>query len=216
MLDGYRRQLGEELGLDPSPAVDHPAPHPAGREAGHSPDVADVASEDQGPPTPTQASARSRRWVIAAAVAAVVAFAAFLGWRWADDPDQSVGDITGPTLISIDPETGHLVDALALPVVPAQIESSGDLLTVRSEADQAVAVVDLAAGDAAKVTGLTAPPSALAMDGDAAVVGLGFSGETVTVTGGRVGCPEARRGGRSGTADPGRQRRRRVVRHDQR
>jgi hypothetical protein len=92
-------------------------------------------------------------------------------------------------MISIDRATGEVVDVLALPVVPAQIESSGDLLSVRSEADQAVAEVDLAAGETVKVTGLTASPTALAADAGGLVVGLGFSGETVTVTEGRVGPP---------------------------
>ena len=49
--------------------------------------------------------------------------------------------------------------------------------------------MDLGADGAAEVTGVAAPPSALALDGAAAVVGLGFSGETVTVTNGRVSPP---------------------------
>ena len=52
-----------------------------------------------------------------------------------------------------------------------------------------MAVLDLGNRDEADVTGLAAPPSALALDDGSALVGLGFSGETVTITDGAVGPP---------------------------
>ena len=72
---------------------------------------------------------------------------------------------------------------------PRPDRGDGDVVWVRSVEDQAVAVLDLGADGAAEVTGVAAPPSALALDNAAAVVGLGFSGETVTVSNGRVGPP---------------------------
>ena len=98
----------------------------------------------------------------------------------------------------MDPESGSVVDSVALPVSPAQIEADGDVVWVRSVDDQAVAVLDLGGDDAADVTGLSAPPSALALDDGAAIVGLGFSGETVTVTDGQVSAPDAAVEGQAG------------------
>ena len=89
----------------------------------------------------------------------------------------------------MDPASGSVVDSVALPVSPSQIEADGGVVWVRSVEDQAVAVLDLGNGDEADVTGLAAPPSALALDDGSAVVGLGFSGETVSITDGAVGPP---------------------------
>ena len=189
-LDSYRRRLGEELGLDPSAAV------PALRQ--------DLLTKPQ-PPTPAEfehspakvsASAGQRRKNLAILAAVVVVVIGSLVWRWvhvhnpAVDP---VGDLTGPGLVEVDRESGSVVGSFTLPVSPAQIEAEGDVVWVRSVDDQAVAALDLDLdGDGAvDVTGLSAPPSALALDGAAAIVGLGFSGETVTVTDGQVSAPVA-------------------------
>ena len=124
-----------------------------------------------------------------AGTAAIVAGALVLVALQDDDGPTSAPAVTGPALISVDPSDGSLSDAAELPVTPSQIEADGDVVWVRSVEDQAVAALDLGADGAAEVTGVAAPPSALALDNAAAVVGLGFSGETVTVSNGRVSPP---------------------------
>ena len=183
-LDSYRRRLGEELGLDPSAAV------PALRQ--HLLSVPRPAAEDPaitGPAAiPLTPGRRRRNLAILAAV--VVTVLASLVWRWVHNPAlEPVDDLTGPGLLEVDPESGSLVGSVTLPITPFQIEAAADVVWVRSVEDQAVAVLDLSSGDEADVTGMAAPPSALALDNDAAVVGLGFSGETVTVSEGQVGPP---------------------------
>ena len=133
----------------------------------------------------------SRRWRNLAILAAVVVTViASLVWRWVHNPAfDPVDDLTGPGLLEVDPTSGSVVDSASLPITPFQIEAHGDVVWVRSVEDQAVAVLDVGSGDDADVTGMAAPPSALALDNGAAVVGLGFSGETVTVTEGEVGPP---------------------------
>ena len=182
-LDSYRRRLGEELGLDPSAAV------PAMRQTliARSPSVEEVAQRPSREGVPPK---RHRGLLLAAAgTAAIVAGALVLVALQDDDGPTTAPAVTGPALISVDPSDGSLSDAAELPVTPSQIEADGDVVWVRSVEDQAVAALDLGADGAAEVTGVAAPPSALALDNAAAVVGLGFSGETVTVSNGRVSPP---------------------------
>ena len=181
-LDSYRRRLGEALGLDPSAAV------PALRQTliARSPSVEEVTQRPspEGDPLKRQRSLLLAVAATAAIVAAVLVLAALQ-----DDGPTTAAAVTGPALISVDPIDGSLSDSAELPVTPTQIEADGAVVWVRSVEDQAVAVLDLGADRAAEVTGVAAPPSALALDNAAAVVGLGFSGETVTVSNGRVSPP---------------------------
>ena len=183
-LDSYRRRLGEELGLDPSAAV------PVLRQTliARSPSVEDVAHRPSREGEPPKHH-RGLLLAIAGTAAAIVAGPLVLVALQHDDEPNTAPAVTGPALISVDPSDGSLTYTIELPVTPSQIEADGDLVWVRSVEDQAVAALKLGADGAAEVTGLAAPPSALALDNAAAIVGLGFSGETVTVSNGRVGPP---------------------------
>lgn len=183
-LDGYRRRLGEQLGMDPSPAV--PALRqdlltgPQSLPPSDSAPTAVRAPEPSAaiPPRPTRRPPiMTVVATVAATVAAAVAVIALLVWGWPGNPTSDpVGDLAGPALLTVDPTSGSVVDSVTLPISPAQIEASGEMVWVRSEIDQAVAVLDRGGHDAAKVAGLSAPPSAMAVEQDAAIVGLGFSG----------------------------------------
>ena len=181
-LDSYRRRLGEELGLDPSAAV------PALRQTliARSPSVEEVA---QRPSREGEPLKRQRGLLLAVAATAAIVAGVVVLVALQDDGPTTAAAVTGPALISVDPSDGSLSDSAELPVTPSQIEADGAVVWVRSVEDQAVAVLDLGADGAAEVTGVAAPPSALALDNAAAVVGLGFSGETVTVSNGRVSPP---------------------------
>ena len=76
----------------------------------------------------------------------------------------------------------EIQNRIALPVQPAEVEATGNLVWVRSELNRALAVVDLDDSYRQRVVGLPEPPTALAATPQSAAVGLGYSGNMLTVT----------------------------------
>ena len=177
-LDSYRRTLAAELGLDPSPRagllrqqiLERPtgslASAPPVEGAGRHPDA-----RREPPPR------RPGRRAVAAAAVAVVGVAGLASWAVRRDDGT---DVTGSALLEVDPEAG-VVAVVNLPVSPSQLDVAGARVWVTSAEGRAVAWVDWGDPRGLRVVGLDQPPSGVAADGTAAVVGLGFSGDVVVV-----------------------------------
>ncbi len=215
-IDGYRVRLGEELGLDPSPRVGEvrqqllAGPRTAQGGAGkhERPGQQERPGEQERPeddraqlrePERPQSSAAEphllRRWLLAGTAAmCVVILTAAVGHlvRWPSIGDRGA-EVTdeGPALLLLDVTSGEIQHRVALSVQPAEVEASGNLVWVRSELDRVVAVVDLDDSYRQRVVGLPEPPTALAATRRSAAVGLGYSGNMLTVTEQGSGVPEA-------------------------
>ena len=185
-LEAYRLRLSAELGLDPSPQV------ASLRQAllGAPPDVAagpSVAGAS-GAGLPAVAPRRRRGVAVAAGAAAALAATLVAVWVFGGGAAPPV-TISGPSLVVVDPDSFEIVDTRALPVEPTEVDVEGSVGWVISEADRAVASVDLGTDATARVFGLPEGPTALAVVDGTATVALGFSGEVVRVTGAEVGPP---------------------------
>lgn len=194
VLDGYRLRLGEELGLDPSlrlaelrqQLLTTPTPPTQARSG-------EGAQRFGAGAAATAAVPRRRRLLVGATVIVVLAVAVvgFASWRLPIREYRAGAATGGPALLVLDSSSGEIQTRIGLPVQPSEAEVSGDLIWVRSEIDRALAVVDLTDPAGQRVFGLSEPPTALAVTGRSATVGLGYSGHVLTVTEQGVGAPQA-------------------------
>jgi hypothetical protein len=194
-LDAHRRTVASELGLDPSLRVArlrqqllaHPTPPVS---------VASGEGAAAGPAADTVVSPRRRppRRVVAATVLGAAGVAA-LSW-WVARRDEVPG-VAGSALLEVD-SSGRIAAVLDLPVTPSELAAAGSTVWVASAAARAVGSVDLRGARDLRVIGLDQPPSGVAAAGGSAVVGLGFSGDVVTVHGGRASAPRPAAPGAAG------------------
>lgn len=97
----------------------------------------------------------------------------------------------GPALLVHDPQSGRLRDSVELPLSPDEISLDSQNVWISSLQDRAIANLQDADPQSIRVVGLAGPPTSMASSAGTATVGLGFSGQLVTIADGRAGPPRA-------------------------
>ncbi|SOC51065.1 BTAD domain-containing putative transcriptional regulator [Ornithinimicrobium cerasi] len=215
-LDAFRRRLGVELGMDPSPAHDELRDQLSRRGADATSRVrlSEQPSEDKGtgvraaeatttdraavPPvteadsSATQPEAPRRRSPRRRKVVAVLLLAVILllgtAWWWPDVGTAPPEALQTPALLRVGPE-GDVTLLTDLPADPDEMQVEGSTVWLTSITARTIMSAELGRRNEVSAVGLPDAPVSLAVTESRALVALGFSGTTVTVEDGRLSVP---------------------------